>query len=89
MQTPPSDDIIYWRELTTDPKRDAAELAQAVFEKPMGATALRDYAYELFGRARGKRAYDVLADNPNEYGITSRREAKHITYETLPHEDEV
>jgi hypothetical protein len=87
-----SDDIIYWRELTAnelpasqqeiiDPRKDAAELAQAVFEKPTQAMELRNYAHELFGKCRGDRAYTELANNLINYGLTSRRENKFTIYE--------
>ena len=91
-----SDDIIYWRELTADelpstlatvqheiidPKRDAASLAQTVFEKPTQAMELRNYAHELFGKCRGDRAYTELANNLINYGLTSRRENKFTIYE--------
>ena len=64
-----------------DPKRDAAELAQTVFDKPTQAMELRNYAHELFGKCRGDRAYTELANNLINYGLTSRRENKFTIYE--------
>ena len=94
-----SDDIIYWRELAADelpstlaavqheiidPKRDAAELAQTVFDKPMGAKEFRFYAYETLGRQRGENAYNELKEDPNAYGLSLRIEGRNKSFEPLP-----